>query len=92
MSLPRRLVAFLSGGYHADRFQADRDLISNVALATDMELVREAVADFFIHPANRGWLRNVAGIRISTTRLKSIAREFFRDDESVLPRTNRIER
>ncbi len=42
-----------------------------------MDELRNAIDEFWDHPANRGWLRRVAGFRVSTRRLRRIASEYL---------------
>ena len=77
MCLARRaapIFALLGG---SDFFAADRELIDAVAGAIAMDEVRAAVDDYWDHPANRQWLRRVAGLRVSTLRLRQVASEYL---------------
>lgn len=60
-------------------FDADIDLLQGVASATTMNRVREEITDYFTHYKNRGWLRQRAHVRISTRKLKLLARELLRE-------------
>jgi hypothetical protein len=42
-----------------------------------MDEVREAVDDFWTHPANETWLRRTVALRISTRRLRQIAHGYL---------------
>lgn len=54
-------------------FVADRELVSAVAEARTMDEVEIAIDYYWTHPSNRLWLRRVAGLRLSTQRLRRFA-------------------
>ena len=72
-------VAWLMGGMSGSFFDADRDLLAGVALAARSEQISEEVRDFFEHPANRRWPRRVLRLRLSTARLRRLARHYLAD-------------
>lgn len=80
-----RPLAACLGGLAGDFFEADRELILGVGRATNMDGVRDEISNFFLHPANKRWLRAAGGVRISTKRLKSIARRHFSGDIGKVP-------
>jgi len=61
----------------ADFFSADRELVAAVAHARTMDEVEAAIDEFWLHPANRRWLRRGAGVRLSTQRLRRFARDYL---------------
>jgi len=77
-------VPFL-GGFWSGYFAADRELISCAGRAVNLGQVRVEIGDFFMDPNNRGWLRKRFQIRLSTTRLKRLARRYLTDAESQSP-------
>lgn len=72
-----RLSSWLLGGFRGGYFAPDRQLIEGVSAATRMGQVYEEIRDYFMEPANRGWLRGRWRIRVSTTRLKQIVRSYL---------------
>jgi hypothetical protein len=64
----RRLLAFFSHGY----FAADYDLISAVGLLREPEALHDEINTFLDHPANRGFLRRVLRLRVSTRRVRHL--------------------
>jgi hypothetical protein len=79
---PAVLVAPFLGGLNARFFAADRELLSGVSRAVNMSQVREEIRDYFLDSQNRGWLHNVANIRVSTHRLKRLAKRYLPEPES----------
>ena len=77
-------VPFL-GGFRSDYFAADRELISGAGRATTMIQLRVEIADFVMDANNRGWLRQRFHVRISTTRLKRLARRYLPGEDSQAP-------
>ncbi len=79
--LPPLAIPFVPfvGGMQSGYFDADRELIRAVGTATSMAEVRDEIRDYFSHPQNRGWLRRVWNIRVSTHRLKRLARLYLQD-------------
>jgi hypothetical protein len=77
-------VPFL-GGCRSDYFAADRELISGAGRATTMIQLRTEIADFVMDANNRGWLRQRARVRVSTTRLKRLARRYLPGEDSPAP-------
>lgn len=73
------------GGFHADYFAADHELILSAGRAASIRQVREEVADYFQYPNNHGWLRKRARIRISTKRLVRLARRYLTTGDSRPP-------
>lgn len=65
---------FLLLGSH---FLADRELIAGCARARSLWQVRDEIDDYRYHPFNRGWLRGTLALRVSTHRLRRLAREYL---------------
>ncbi len=78
------LAPFL-GGFGANYFAADRELIADVGRATDISQIREYIIDYLLDSQNRGWLPHHAKIRVSTTRLKRLAGRFLPGGDSTSP-------
>src|SRR5207247_622760 len=76
------LMTPLLGGINSDYFSADRDLIAQIGRAGNMERVREEVRDYFHDPRNRGWLRGRLKLRLSTSRLRAVAREYLPGEDN----------
>ena len=70
-------LAWLFGGVRGSFFEADREMLAGVAVATRGERISDEVHDFFHHPANRRWLRRVLRIRMSTAKLRLIAQDYI---------------
>ena len=83
-TLPRHAWPFVPflGGFNSRFFTADRELLSGVSRAENMNRVRDEILDYFMDSQNRGWLHNVANIRVSTHRLKRLAKEYLPDPGS----------
>jgi len=64
-------------GFNSRHFTADRELLSGVRRAVNMGQVKEEIRDYLMDPDNRGWLRKVANIRISSQRLKRLAKRYL---------------
>ncbi len=75
----------LLGGFRSDYFAADRELISGAGRATTMNQLRVEAEEFAIDSNNRGWLRQRVKIRVSTTRLKQLARQYLTEGEGQAP-------
>ena len=71
-ALPVAPLLLLTG-----HFDADRQLIANCARARSMRQIREEIEDHRYHPVNRGWLRRQLALRVSTQRLREMAREYL---------------
>lgn len=72
-----KLFAVFLGGLMGEHFGPDRTFITGAGRATDMAQIRTEVRDYFEDPLNRGWLRQVADIRVSTRRLRNLARRYL---------------
>jgi hypothetical protein len=83
-TLPWRAVLFAPflGGFNSRYFAADRELVYGVSRAVYMGQVREEIRDYFSNSQNRGWLRTVANVRISSQRLKRLAKQHLPERES----------
>lgn len=62
---------------HSSFFAADRELVRAVETAISMTDVRNAIDDYWSHPANRTWWRRVARFRVSTQHLRRIAHDYL---------------
>jgi hypothetical protein len=87
--LQRRAAAIFALAGGAEFFAADRELVEMVAHATAMDDVRDAIDAYWDHPANRRWLRRMAGGRVATLRLRRIAREYLPLENPPRPRPSR---
>jgi hypothetical protein len=87
LCLNRHAVPFVPflGGFRSGYFEADRELISSAGRSVNFDQVRGEIRDFFMDPNNRGWLRKRFNMRLSTTRLKRLARRYLPDAESRSP-------
>lgn len=72
-----KLLAPFLGGSTGEHFSPDRSLISGVGRATDMAQIRAEIRDYFEDATNRGWLRQVADVRVSTRRVRNLARRYL---------------
>jgi len=77
LPVPIRPIAWILGGYGSPMFAADRELIDAVGLAHTVEDVREDVRDYFMNSENRRLARRVFRLRISTQRMKTIAKSYL---------------
>jgi hypothetical protein len=59
-------------------FDADWSLIMGAAQCRTMAQIDEEIHDFAINPANRGWQRRQIRVRISSARLRQLARRSLR--------------
>ena len=75
--MARRALPVLVLMRHSGFFAADHELIRAVAQAVTMDEVREAIDEFWSHSANYTWFRRVAGLRLSTTRLRRVASQYL---------------
>jgi hypothetical protein len=80
-----RLLAPFISLFDRNFFSADRSLITRVADAETMALVREEVRDYFWDSNNRGWLRRTVNIRVSGQRVKNLARRYLPEGTSNPP-------
>lgn len=64
-------------------FAPDYELLRRIAEARFIEEVEAAISDFWGHPANDGWARRKAKIRISTRRVRRLAAELLPSRASV---------
>ncbi len=58
-------------------FVADEELIAACGMVRSMHAIREEIEDHRYHPLNRGWLRSMFAVRVSTHRLRRLAREYL---------------
>jgi hypothetical protein len=72
-----KLFAIFLGGSTGEHFGPDRTFITGAGRATDMAQIRTEIRDYFEDPLNRGWLRQVADIRVSTRRVRNLARRYL---------------
>ena len=77
-------VPFL-GGYSSDYFASDRELIASAGRAVDLAQLREEIADFFLTSGNRSFRRKHLNLRISTSRLKRLAKLHLPGIDSQAP-------
>ena len=72
-----KLMAPFLGGPSGTHFTSDRALIAGAGRATDMRQLNREIKEYFFDQQNRGWLRQVAGVRVSTRRLIRMARQYL---------------
>jgi hypothetical protein len=86
-----RLAAPLFGGMNSEYFSADRDLIASAGRAASVAQIRDEIRDYFHDPRNQLWLRGKLRLRLSTARLRALARAYLPDEPvplaSSAPRT-----
>jgi|ERR1019366_9483555 hypothetical protein len=75
----------LLGGFGSDYFAADRELIACVGRVTTVSQLQTEIVDFFLDANNRGWFRQRIRVRVSTTRLKRLARRYLAAGDSQAP-------
>jgi len=57
-----------------DRFQPDWELIRSAARCSSLRELDEEIRDFTTNSANQHWWRRVARLRLSTRRVRQVAR------------------
>lgn len=67
-------VAPLALWLFPQHFETDWELIRRAARCSSLRQVDEEIRDFVADPANRSWWRRVARIRLSTQRVRRLAR------------------
>ena len=75
----------LLGGFRSDYFVADRELLTGAGRATTMDQLRTEIVDYVMDANNRGWLRQRVRVRVSTTRLRRLARQYLPGSDSKEP-------
>ena len=85
LCLHRRAILLvpLLGGFRADYFAADRELIAGAGRAVNLNGVHSEVRDFHLDANNRGWLRKRAKVRISAQRLLTLSQNLFTQAEGA---------
>ena len=76
-------IAVIAGGFASNLFSADRELLNRVAGARTVPEVREEITDYFLEAG--GSLRHRLRLRISTTRLKQLAKQHLPGADSRAP-------
>jgi hypothetical protein len=71
---PTRLLAPVVGLVWRDFFLVDHELIRSCGSARSMGPLNEELADYVVDRRNRGWWRRRARVRVSTQRLRRLAR------------------
>jgi len=69
------------GGVRSEYFAVDRDLIAGAGQATSVADLKGEIIDHLMDSRNTGWLRRHANIRVSTSRLRRLARRYLSADE-----------
>jgi len=69
----------------SDYFNADRELIRGAGSAVTMAQVKEEIRDYFLTAHNGGWLRRIWSVRVSTNRLRRLARIYLPDPRPTFP-------
>ena len=68
------VVAPLVAAFQADYFEADREFIVQAGRARTMKELNEEIRDFMHDARNLRWWRTRAQVRVSTQRLRRVAR------------------
>lgn len=71
------LIAPLVSLFQPEYFAADRELIARVATARTLREVNEEIHDYVRDHRNAGWWRGRAHLRLSTHRLRALARPYL---------------
>lgn len=74
-------VPFLSA-LQSDYFAPDRDLILNASRARSMRELDEDIRDYMQDSRNHRWWRMRAHVRLSTQRLRGLARRYFAEEDA----------
>jgi hypothetical protein len=82
-----RLLAPVVGLVWRDFFLVDHELIRSCGSARSMGQLNEELADYVVDRRNRGWWRRRARVRVSTQRLRRLARSHLAPQSA----TSRIE-
>ncbi len=69
--------------FDPEYFALDRDLIQQVGAANSMQEVDNELRDFMLDTRNHRWIRMRLRLRVSTTRLRRIARRHLRPQEKA---------
>lgn len=78
--LVRPFLEFMRPNY----FAADNDFVCDVALLTRYNELYDSCIEFVHHPENRGLMRRMFRIRISTDRMRHIVRGTLREPVSAV--------
>jgi hypothetical protein len=86
-----RILAGALNLLNSDYFSADRDFIDDVGRLTRYHDFVSSGMDYSHHPANRGFMRRVLLLRVSTERMRRLVRTAFKhissdsdDDQGTL--------
>lgn len=74
-------MPFLSA-LQSDYFAPDRDLILNASRARSMRELDEDIRDYMQDSRNHRWWRMRAHVRLSTQRLRGLARRYFAEEDA----------
>jgi hypothetical protein len=68
-----------------DYFSVDRELIRACGSVRSMGQLNEELAEYVVDHRNRGWLRRRARVRVSTQRLRRLARSHLAPQSATSP-------
>ncbi len=68
-----------------DFFDVDLELVSTCGRARSMREVQEALVDYSHHPRNSSWFRRVLRMRVSSRRMKVLARKYMASGAGTRP-------
>jgi len=83
--LQARPLAPLINLVHSDYFAPDRDFVEDVGRLRHYHDFIGCGLDFSHHPENRGFMRNVLRLRVSTEKMRVLAKSLLRQKESAQP-------
>lgn len=66
-----------------DFFDVDLELVSTCGRARNMREVQEALVDYSHHPRNSSWFRRALRMRVSSRRMKLLARQYMASGAST---------
>lgn len=69
--------------FNGDYAAADNDFVQSVGQMTDFHEFYTSSVDFVHHPANRGMLRRLFRLRVSTERMRRISRPILKPDSKT---------
>ena len=76
-ALYRRALPFAPVLLMGDHFLADEELIERCARVSSIAELDDEIESHRMRPLSRGWLRKRLGIRVSTQRLRRLARQYL---------------
>lgn len=83
--LHARPLAVLINLVHRDYFAPDRDFVEDVGRLRHYHDFIGSGLDFSHHPENRGFLRSVLKVRVSTEKMRQLVKSHLREKETAHP-------